>query len=287
VRFGRARIDPVLRTSYGRALVRLLDAGLTDRAGALTYYVILSLVPALTLILAIVGFLGKDPQTTNTILDVVKEGASENAAKTVQHGLEAALNSDFHSGSFLLVSLVGTLYVASLYVAAFGRAAEVLAGGTGRGQLKRRPLLILATLIGIVFLALALLLIVISRRIADAVADATGLGLFANDLWPVIRWGFVIAVLVAIVTALYSLNPERRRLIAWPTFGGLVACALLVAATIGFDVYVHTLAGYDETYGALGGVISFLVWAWLANIILLYGLALDQERRPPSYAAGL
>lgn len=257
----------------------MLDAGLTDRAGALTYYVILSLVPALTLILAIVGFIGKDPQTTNAILDVIKEGTSENAAKTLTHGLETALNSDFHSGSFLVVSLIGTLYVASLYVAAFGRAAEVLAGGTGRGQLKRRPLFIVATLVGIVFLALALLLIVISRRIADAIADVTGLGLFANDLWPEIRWAFVIAVLVAVVTALYSLNPKRKRLIPRPTFGGLVASGLLVATTIGFDVYVHTLASYDETYGTLGGVVSFLVWAWLSNIILLYGLALDQERR--------
>lgn len=279
MRFGRARLDPLLRTPYGRALRRVMEAGLTDRAGALTYYVILSLVPALTLILALVGFIGKDPQTTNTILDIVREGASENAAKTLQHGLQTALNSNFHSGSFLLVSLIGTLYVASLYVAAFGRAADVLAGGTGRGQFRRRPILILATLVGVVVLAVALLLIVISRRIADAIADATGLGLFANDLWPVIRWGFVIAVLVAIVTALYSLNPERTRRFPLPTFGTLIACGLLIATTIGFDIYVHTLAGYDATYGTLGGVISFLVWAWLSNIILLYGLALDQERR--------
>jgi membrane protein len=269
----------VLRTSYGRALGRVLEAGLTDRAGALTYYVILSLVPALTLILAIVGFIGKDPQTTNAILNIVKEGTSESAAQTLQHGLQTALNSDFHSGSFLLVSLIGTLYVASLYVAAFGRAADVLAGGSGRGQLKRRPLIVLATLVGIVALAFALLLILVTRRIAEALADETGLELFANDLWPVIRWAFVILVLVAIVTALYSLNPQRGRRVPLPTFGGILACGLLVAATVGFDLYVHTLAGYDATYGALGGVISFLVWAWLSNIILLYGLALDQERR--------
>jgi membrane protein len=279
VRLVRTRLDPVLQTSYGRAIGRALDAGLTDRAAALTYYVILSLVPAMTLIVAIVGLIGKDPETTNGILEIVREGASENAAKTLQHGLNTALNSDFRSGGFLLVSLIGTLYVASLYTAAFGRAASVVAGGTGRGQLKRRPLLVLATLVGVVVLALALLLIVLSRRIADAIADATGLGLFANDLWPVVRWGFVVAVLVAIVTGLYSLSPVRERRFPVPTFGGLVASGLLIATTIGFDLYVHTLASYDETYGALGGVISFLVWAWLSNVILLYGLAVDQERR--------
>jgi membrane protein len=277
----------LLSSPYGRALGRVLEAGLTDRAGALTYYVILSLVPALTLILAIVGLLGKSPETANAILDIIRDGGSDDAADTVEHGVRTALDSDFRSGSFFLVSLVGTLYVASLYVAAFSRAASVLAGGTGRGQLSRRPLLVLATLLGIVLLALALLLIVISRRIAEALADATGLGLFANDLWPFIRWGFVLVVLLTIVTGLYSLNPERRRRIPVPTFGGLLACTLLVVTTIGFEVYVDTLASYDQTYGALGGIISFLVWAWLSNVILLYGVAVDQERRPPTYAAGV
>ncbi len=184
------------------------------------------------------------------------------------------------SGAFLGVGLIATLYVASLYVSAFTRAASALAGEGRRSQLRGRPLQALATFGGIVILALVLLALAISRRIADALADVTGLGLFANGFWPLIKWGFVLLALVVIVAGLYSLDPTRpRRWPPRPTRGGLVAVGLLVAATVGFEVYLDTLASYDQTYGALGGIVTFLVWTWLSNMVLLYGVALDQEHR--------
>ena len=34
---------------------------------------------------------------------------------------------------------------------------------------------------------------------------------------------------------------------------------------------------YNKTYGALGGVISFLVWLWISNIAVLLGAEFDAE----------
>jgi membrane protein len=44
-----------------------------------------------------------------------------------------------------------------------------------------------------------------------------------------------------------------------------------------FAVYVATFASYNKTYGALGGVIAFLVWLWIANIAILLGAELNAE----------
>ncbi|MEO8091095.1 MAG: YihY/virulence factor BrkB family protein [bacterium] len=260
---------------------RALDAGVTDSAAALTYYVLLSMVPCITLIVAIVGLVGRDPETTDAIVEVIQQGGSGEAAEMLRSGLQSALESTPKSGAFLGIGLIATLYVASLYVSAFARAAKALGGEGRRSELRRRPLQALATFGGIIILALALLALAISRRIAEALADVTGLGLFANDFWPLVKWGFVLVSLVVIVSGLYSLDPTRpRRWPPRPTCGGLVAVGLLVVATVGFEVYLGTLAGYDQTYGALGGIVTFLVWTWLSNMVLLYGVALDQERRP-------
>jgi len=268
-----------MQSAYGAALRRSLAAGMTDVAASLTYYQLLSLVPCVTLLLALVGLVGKDPETTNAVVQVIEEGGSANAADTARGGLQKALESAPRSGTVLGIGLIATLYVASLYVAAFSRAAHRLAGQERPPMLRARPLQAVATFAGVLLLALALILIVISERIADALADATGVGLFSDALWPVFRWAAILACLIAITAGLYSVDPTRTRRWPMPTFGALVAIGLWIAATIGFEVYLHTVASYDQTYGALGGLITFLVWAWLSNMVLIYGLALDQERR--------
>ena len=34
---------------------------------------------------------------------------------------------------------------------------------------------------------------------------------------------------------------------------------------------------YNKTYGALAGVVVFLIWFWLINVALLFGIELDAE----------
>jgi membrane protein len=282
------RAEPVLSSPYWRALRRALDAGALDGAASLTYYLLLSLVPCVTLVMGLVGVVGSDPETTNAILDVVEDGGSAEAAETLRGSIEKALESEPRSGTAVGIGVIGTLYVASLYVAAFARASAGIGGGSRRSRMRNRPLQVLATFLGVVLLAFALFLLVISKRIADALAEATGISLFSEELWPVAKWAAIVLCLMVIVAGLYSLDPTReRRWPPWPTAGTLIAVALWLTATIGFEIYLRTLATYDQTYGAaLGGIITFLVWAWLTNIVLLYGVAVDQERRVRSSPRG-
>ena len=50
---------------------------------------------------------------------------------------------------------------------------------------------------------------------------------------------------------------------------------LIASALFGF--YVANFSSYNKTYGALAGVIVFLLWLWLTNIALLFGAELDAE----------
>ena len=44
-----------------------------------------------------------------------------------------------------------------------------------------------------------------------------------------------------------------------------------------FALYVSNFGSYNKTYGALAGVIIFLVWLWLSNIAILLGAEFDAE----------
>ena len=44
-----------------------------------------------------------------------------------------------------------------------------------------------------------------------------------------------------------------------------------------FAFYVANFGSYNKTYGSLGGVIVFLTWLWITNIIVLLGAELNSE----------
>jgi membrane protein len=63
----------------------------------------------------------------------------------------------------------------------------------------------------------------------------------------------------------------------WISPGGLLAVVGWLIASGAFALYVSSFASYNKTYGALGGVVVFLVWLWLSNIMILLGAEFNAE----------
>lgn len=61
------------------------------------------------------------------------------------------------------------------------------------------------------------------------------------------------------------------------TPGSFLALVIWLLASAGFAVYVANFGSYNKTYGALAGVVVFLVWLWISNIAILLGLEFDAE----------
>ena len=53
--------------------------------------------------------------------------------------------------------------------------------------------------------------------------------------------------------------------------GSLFATVAWVIVTQGFRAYVENLGQYNETYGALGGVVVLMIWFYLTGSLLLLG----------------
>ena len=92
------------------------------------------------------------------------------------------------------------------------------------------------------------------------------------------RTALLLAVVVVIVSLLYYATPNvRQPRFRWVSVGALLAVVIWSVLTAGFGFYVATIGTYDRTYGALAGMIVFLLWLWLTNLALLFGAELNSE----------
>ncbi|HEY4627639.1 MAG TPA: YihY/virulence factor BrkB family protein [Blastococcus sp.] len=266
---------PTTGGTLKRTLKEFSEDNLTDWAAALTYYGVLALFPALLAMLSIVGLVA-DPKTLTDALTAVIPGA---AADTITPVVNQIAGQAGTAGFGLVLGVVGAIWSASGYVGAFTRAANVVyETPEGRKVWKLKPLQLLVTLIGVIFAAVIVASVVLSGPVVEAVGRAIGLGSTALTVWNVAKWPVIVVLVALMIAVLYYATPNvRLRGFKWVSPGAGVALLLWAVASALFAFYVANFGSYNKTYGALAGVIIFLVWFWLTNVALLLGIEFDAE----------
>lgn len=273
-----------------RTALEFQEDNMTDWAAALTYYGLLSLFPALIALVSIVGLFGDPESTTQSLTDIVSSIGPSSAAETFRGPIESITSNRGAAGILFFVGLGAALWTASAYVGAFMRASNVIWETTeGRPFLKLRPLQILVTLVMVLLLALVALSLVLTGPVVEEVGDAIGIGSTALTVWDIAKWPVLLVVLAVMIGVLYYAAPNVRLPgFKWITVGGAVALITWIVASAAFAFYVANFGSYDKTYGTLGGMVSLLVWLWISNLALLFGLELSAEReRSRELAAGV
>jgi len=85
---------------------------------------------------------------------------------------------------------------------------------------------------------------------------------------------------------LYWASPNARHGFRWVSPGGLLAVLLWLVASGLFALYVAFFGNYNKVYGALGGIIIFLIWMWLSNTAILLGAEFNAELERERAIAG-
>jgi membrane protein len=270
-----ADATPTTGGTLKRTVKEFSEDNLTDWAAALTYYGVLALFPALIALLSIIGLL-TDPRTLTDALTAVVPAS---AAETLNPVIEQIAGNTGTAGFALILGLAGAIWTASGYVGAFTRAANVVyETPEGRKIWKLKPLQLLITLIGILFAAVIVAMLALSGPVVEAVGSAIGIGETGMTVWNIAKWPLVLVVLALMIAVLYYSTPNvRLRGFKWVSPGAAVAIVVAVVASAAFAFYAANFSNYNATYGALAGVVVFLVWFWLINVSLLFGIELDAE----------
>jgi membrane protein len=262
----------VLAVEARRLAPTAIDAfrknGLINFAAAISFLVLLALVPFLLFLLALLGFLNLEEVWRDDVAPDIRDSVSDSAYRLIDDTVTTVLSKK--QVWWLTAGLVLALWEISAAMRVVMTALDRIYGlGRRRGFLELLPRSVgLGVALGIAVVT-ALVVVrfvpVLTGELDGALAVLSFLG----------RW-LVAAALLGVVTALVvrygSATPQP---LPWVSFGtGLVMIAW-VTMSILFGFYVTSIANYGSVFGHVATFFVLLLYLYLSSNAFLAGAQVD------------
>lgn len=259
---------------------------LPDRAGALTYYGVLSIFPALLVLVSLLGLAGQS--ATQPLITNLSNAAPGTVSTIVTHAVKHLQQNHGAAGAVAIAAIVMGLWSASGYVAAFMRASNAVYDvPEGRPVWKTLPTRLAVTAALLILLLASAIIVVVTGGLAQRVGQVLGLGPVAVTVWDIAKWPVLLIFVMVMFALLYWASPNAKRGFRWISPGAVVAVVGWLVASGLFALYITNFGHYNKVYGSLAAVIIFLIWLWISNLAILLGAEFDAElERGRAIAAG-
>jgi membrane protein len=260
-----------------RTVKEFKEDNLTDWAAALTYYGILAIFPALIALVSVLGLVGSS--ATQPLIDNLGKVAPGPAKDIFTSAIQNLQKSQGAAGILFVVGIAGALWSASGYIAAFMRASNAIWDvEEGRPIWKTLPTRVGTTVVLLLMLAITAIGVTLTGGLAKEVGGVIGLSDSAVTVWNIAKWPVLLAIVSLMFAILYWAAPNvKHPKFQWVSPGGVLGVLIWIVASAAFAFYVASFGSYNKTYGALGGVIVFLMWLWISNIAILLGAEFNAE----------
>ena len=256
-------------------------------AAQLAYYFFLALFPALLFLIALASFMPAGdlvgrvvgslqgvapPDVLNIVREQLQKIAERQSGGLLTFGIAAAL----WSSSAAMVAIVDAL----------NRAYDI---EDARPWWKQRLTAILLTIGVALFVIVSFGLVVAGPELAEYLASQLGLGAVFEWTWKILQWPVVLALVATGIGLIYYFAPDVEQDFVWITPGSLLATVLWLVGSLAFRVYVVNFGSYNETYGAIGGVMVLMIWLYVSALAIIIGAEMNAEiehAAPHAKAAG-
>lgn len=258
-----------------RAWTVFSEDRIMSEAAGVTFYVLLSLFPALASLISIYGLFG-DPADLDRQLHGFGSMIPGGGMQILDDQIKALAGSSGKAlGVGVLIGLLTSLWSANNGIKSLMEALNVVF------REKEGRSFIRFTLVAFGFTAggIAFLIVTVSAVVAlPVVLNFVGYGNDAALVLRLVRWPVLLLVLMVGLSATYRFGPDRDGAKwEWITWGAGVAAVGWLVTSFAFSYYVANFGNYNKTYGSLGAVIGFMTWIWISSMVVLMGGALNAE----------
>lgn len=244
-------------------------------AAALSYYLVLSVFPALIFLSAILGSIPL-PDLFGGVLGFMSRLLPPETMNVVRSVLVDILTQN--RTAWLSFGVVGMIWAVSTAFDAIIEALDMAYDVTDeRSFWKRRVLAIGLSLMTGALVLCALVVMIVGPRFGSWLAARTRIPYGFVSLWPAIHWGVAIVFTLVAVELLYFLAPNVRQRFRATLPGAIFAVLCWIGLSYLLGFYFRHVANFSRMYGALAGFIAFMTWFYWNSFALLVGAELNAE----------
>ena len=251
------------------------DDRLTSEAASVTFFVLLSVFPAVTAMVSLYGLVA-DQSTIAEHLSLLNGLMPEGGLSILNEQLERLISKQNSTLSFgLIFGILTALWSANQGTKAMFDALNVVYEEDEKRGFIWRTVITLAFTLGAILFMIVALAAVVALPIA---LNFVGLQHSSDLLLRLARWPLLLLMITLLLAMLYRYGPSRAEAKwRWVTWGGLFASIGWIVTSALFSWYVAKFGNYNATYGSLGAVVGFMTWIWLSSTIILVGAEINAE----------
>lgn len=284
---------------------KLFTKGRTvDRAAGVAFNFFLALFPLILFFFTLIPYI-PIPRLYERVMMALDDFLLPSGTMDfVKETIDGIMNQP-HEGLLSLSVIMCLVFGSNGIVAVFNGFRNVYAsyinfkGLSLRGWIEQRLFAIAMLLIIGVLLIASVVLIALGGRALQwlVVQEIIQGGSFTYFLFAVLRWVIGIFALCFGIALLYYFgnvkfdehyrverkhpgrNGQKYKEFVIFSPGAILATALFVLATVGFNTYISNFSRYNVLYGSIGTLIILMLWIWIIAILILAGNDLNSGIR--------
>ena len=238
-------------------------------AAQISFYLMLSIVPIILLIIQVLGLFDISMQTA---LNLIEEYTGQRMS-----GLTNTLFHYNYIGFGNIVFVIIALWAGSRASFAISRIANYTfseGDNTGKNYFLERARAVLTMMLTLVAFVFAIIILCYGKVILIGVLHVLHIEVdsYIDSAWLYMRWplGFILYFLV--IGFNYYIIPTKKKSIKRVLPGTLFAAFGMVIVSWFYSFYTSTLVHYDIMYGALSSVVAIMIWFLLLSWVLILGV---------------
>jgi membrane protein len=246
--------------------------GLSERAAAITFNLLLALPPAIIFLFTLVPYLPISKQFVNQLFslirDVIPAGKDNSSLINFLDDFLRNPRNGLLSFGFILA-----LFYSSNAVLGIMRSFDRnYAGFRKRGIIHSRITALRITMILFLVVIISVVLLIMQGSVLHWIGIRSWVFM---EIIKAVRWIVIILLFFASISFIYRYAPAVHKRWRHLNAGSILATFLMIVFTFIFSYWVNNFSNYNKLYGSIGTVLILMLLIYFNSYVLLIGFELN------------